>query len=398
MSENSTDFTGSAWESLYGVIEDPYFRRKNASLIYEALDQNLKVVPFCMFLKRYIYRRAGLTGDINEIQDDVYYIIIRDSFKDNHTPRSFAPTSAKFSQLAGNWLTQYSAKRSTVFLLGFGLKMSLEDVEVFLVKVLREQSFDKYDPFEVICRYCFQNRFGFPKYDELNSKFESLSPNDVSFDALQSHTEFSDLTSEDKLMEYLAYLKFTYSVSHSGNMLIRQYAELFEKAKEKAAVLMNTMEVDSELISSVLSDSPVKKKHYSADMISAGDIEKLISAAVPVDKSGNLISCKKSKLNLQFSGKRFSRQRVNEILNSVIKADRFDFIILNFFIISQTKFASVKDRYMAFIDTSNEILEKAGFGKLYVVNPYECFLMMCSITPDPLETYSDVIEKSYRKF
>ena len=34
-------------------------------------------------------------------------------------------------------------------------------------------------------------------------------------------------------------------------------------------------------------------------------------------------------------------------------------------------------------------------GPLYVANPYECFVLMCMLSVSPLETYTEVIEKSY---
>ena len=35
-------------------------------------------------------------------------------------------------------------------------------------------------------------------------------------------------------------------------------------------------------------------------------------------------------------------------------------------------------------------------GPLYIANPYECFILMCLLSEDPLGTYSDVLEVSYR--
>ena len=50
---------------------------------------------------------------------------------------------------------------------------------------------------------------------------------------------------------------------------------------------------------------------------------------------------------------------------------------------------------MQFLNTTNEILEKCGMGELYVSNPYECFVLVCILSDDPLGTYADVWEMSY---
>ena len=52
---------------------------------------------------------------------------------------------------------------------------------------------------------------------------------------------------------------------------------------------------------------------------------------------------------------------------------------------------------MDFLDSTNEILEKCFMGKFYIQNPYECFLLMCMLSDDPLGTYADVWELSYEK-
>ena len=64
----------------------------------------------------------------------MYKEIVVDSFKETYTPKSMNPTSTKLSALVNNWLNQASVKRETVFLLGFGLKMTTEDVSDFLTR------------------------------------------------------------------------------------------------------------------------------------------------------------------------------------------------------------------------------------------------------------------------
>ncbi|MCC8141469.1 MAG: hypothetical protein LIO56_02900 [Lachnospiraceae bacterium] len=123
----------------------------------------------------------------------------------------------------------------------------------------------------------------------------------------------------------------------------------------------------------------------------------MICSAIPVDRHGNLTPGKASGLNDQFSGKRFSRQHIHDILTGKAEINRFDLITLNFFVFSQKteEFSSAEQRYGSFIDSTNNILEECFLGPLYIANPYECFVLMCILSDDPLGTYADVWELSY---
>ena len=132
--------------------------------------------------------------------------------------------------------------------------------------------------------------------------------------------------------------------------------------------------------------------------ISESDLEQILCSAIPMDANGNLISTRLSTLNAQFEGKRFSRKRINNILLRKSEPDRFDLITLNFpiFSLRVEEEPNAKKRYMRFIESTNRILSDCFMGPLYVTNPYECFVLMCMLSVSPLETYNDVIEKSYR--
>ena len=44
-----------------------------------------------------------------------------------------------------------------------------------------------------------------------------------------------------------------------------------------------------------------------------------------------------------------------------------------------------------------EILARCGMSEIYIVNPYECFLLMCLLTDCPLAVFSEIWEKSYEE-
>ena len=88
---------------------------------------------------------------------------------------------------------------------------------------------------------------------------------------------------------------------------------------------------------------------------------------------------------------------MNEILTGGAEVSRFDLITLNFFVFSQEldAYPQAVTRYSAFCDSTNGILNRCSMGELYIQNPYECFVLMCILSNDPLGVYADVWERSY---
>ena len=113
---------------------------------------------------------------------------------------------------------------------------------------------------------------------------------------------------------------------------------------------------------------------------------------------GNLKKMSASILAKHFSQKRFSRQRINNILNHKFPVERFDLITLEFFVISQEMADDDPyTRYRHFLDEIQGILARCGMGEIYIVNPYECFILMCLLTDCPLAVFSEIWEMSYEE-
>ncbi len=417
------DFTDAAWESLYDVVDDAQFLNKDAQLIYDSLKHRLRIRSFGDYLKRYIYLKAGLTDPFNEIPLKEYQLIIRSSFSDNHTPASFTLTTAKLSALSKNWLTQQTVKRNVVFLLGFGLNMSVEDVNMFLTKALREQEINPKNPFEVICWYCYHNQYSYLKYEQLWQIYNDTMPNSLDMGRIYCEQTIGVRNSmhmihdDAALIAHLAKLKANEKMSAMSLTAKQCFDELYDEARDLIAKIYNAYEAE-EYENAVqkyirklsyndrLYDSEKQKrieqfrsrrKVFCREDITESDIEHIICAAIPTDRHGNLTPSKASKLNDQFSGKRFSRQRIGDILAGKAEVTRFDLITLNFFVFSQKldEYPESKTRYLKFYESMNAILEKCFLGKLYIQNPYECFVLMCILSDEPLGTYADVWELSY---
>ena len=417
------DFTGGAWESLYDTVDDDLFLDKDAELIYDSLKQRLKLIPFGDYLKRYIYLHTALNERYNDVPLSEYQAVIRESFARTSTPPSFVETTAKLSALSKNWLTQQTVKRNVVFLLGFGLNMGPDDVNSFLTKALREQQINPKDPFEAICWYCYKNRYGFSKFKELWERYKAAPavPSDINslmneYTAVVQNTMYS-VNNDISLISYVCELKAEQNASRSGVTAKEEFTRLYDRARELIAGIYNDEEEErrfeevaeyrrklisgGRLYDHEISERVAKFREsirtFTKNDISEGDIEHIICSAIPTDRHGNLTPGKASALNEHFAGKRLSRQRIAEIRAGKSDVNRFDLITLNFFIFSQTldRYRNEKQRYAEFVRSTNEILEKCLMGTLYIPNPYECFILMCILSEDPLGTYADVWEMSY---
>ena len=55
------------------------------------------------------------------------------------------------------------------------------------------------------------------------------------------------------------------------------------------------------------------------------------------------------------------------------------------------------ERFKRFVDSTNDILKRCGMLELYPVNPFESFLLLCLLSDEPFDLYTDVMEYSYNQ-
>ena len=417
--DRNLDFTVRAKESFLEAVKDPYFRDRDCDVIFDLLRSGMRIVPFGDYLKRYIYRKAELRGNYAEIPVSVYQEIICEEFRDRQVPCSFTPSSLRLRNAAKNWLEQQAVNRQVVLLLGFGLGMDAGDVDMFLTKALQEYGLDAKDPFEALCLYCYRNRLGYPKFEEMWEAFRAAgdgeSPAAAGSGNLESTVRFreklSGVSGEAELFMFLDSLP---GARRQGVSARQAFDRLYGKAREIVAGIMTAAEADTaeknagrigEALSREdrlydfqkvqrIAGEREKRAVYTREQVTPADLESVILSAVPKDSHGNLASLKGSALEKQFLGKRLSRQRLAEILAGEAPVTRYDLLTLLFFNFSQED-TGPKERYLSFLREANRTLEECGFGPVYVANPYECFLLLCLLAGDPLGTYADVWELSY---
>ena len=167
----------------------------------------------------------------------------------------------------------------------------------------------------------------------------------------------------------------------------QEFQRLLQRAKEIIAAMYQKDE-----------EEKGRNKIWKAENITPSDLEKVICNGIPINRMGNLKKMSASILAKHFSQKRFSRQRITNILNHKFPVERFDLLTIEFFIVSQEmEDDDPYDRYHHFIEEAQGILKKCGMSEIYIVNPYECFLLMCLLTDCPLAVFSEIWEKSYEE-
>ena len=218
-------------------------------------------------------------------------------------------------------------------------------------------------------------------------------------------------------MAYLSTLKVSRTASRMSVTARQQFDALYDSARDLIAAMYNDSEAERDAramedyrnrlshndrmyeYEKMLHLAQRRERHHTFTRaeITPGDVERVICSAIPMDRHGNLMPIRFSAFRDHFRMRKFSRQRLNDILTCETEVDRFDLITLNFFLYSQRvdDYPNAKTRYEAFVQSSNRILRSCGMGTLYLANPYECFLLMCILAEDPLGTYADVWEMAY---
>ena len=193
------------------IISSREFEDMPSETIFNYLHDQMEIVSFGDYLKRYIYEGGKMDEPFSEVGEEYYVSFIADSFAMNRAPHAFRPVKTRWSNIIKRWLRSSSAKRSTVFLLGFGLNMSDADVSMFLMKVIKEQDFRFDDPRETIFWFCYHHGYPYSTalmlLDEYETSVADTENANAGFWESVNGTLPVYLSNPEKLKEYLIYLK-----------------------------------------------------------------------------------------------------------------------------------------------------------------------------------------------
>lgn len=385
----SYEYTRYTKYQIYSTLESDDFKKMDSETIFHFISDKMEIVPFNDYLKRFIYQRTGMEEPFGSMGDKEYLNIMVNSFSENAAPYAFTPVKRKMRSVLRLILGKEGVKRSTIFLLGFGLNMSDSEVEEFLTKVNKEESFDFSNPEETVFWFCFHNHYRYSKAKELLDYYEALDTESETNESLwkaMRHDPKMYVHNEKELRIYLKYLK-----------------SFLDTEDPSYEVFMNLYDRVRELIASIYKDSAFidnKEETYSKEDISPYIIESVFYTEIPREEKGNLEKMSASLLSKQFQNKRMGRQHISNILSRKSRPDRFDLITMLFFIYASDISYGVAeedrtDRFRDYVDEINDILQQCNMAGIYPVNPYEAFILMCLVTEDPLNAYYDVWRLSY---
>lgn len=387
------EYTRKSVLNLSQIVDSQQFANQDSETIFRYLQNEMEIVSFGDYLKRYIYRKTGVSTPFADLDDSFYISVINDSFKMNRAPYAFKETTTRRSTTVKSWLRNASVRRSQVFLLGFGLGMDDKDVSDFLTKVLKEQDLRFNDPDETIYWHCFHCGRPYSYALAMQKYYAGIQPGqdtDPSFWKAVMGSLKIYLSNEDKLKEYLVFLKL-----HQGDhrdTVSREFKSLYDRAVQAAGKLLSDEEWFSKETGELIGSAD---GNYT---VNPADIEAILCSGIPLTGSKNLSPINRSTLSGAFQKKRMSRQRISRIMTGKAEADRFDIITLLFLVYAITVEPDwPTERYMKYIDEANEILDLCNMMGIYPVNPYESFVLMCLLTEEPLSVYNDVWEMSYKE-
>lgn len=414
------EYTRKAAQNIQRVYDSEFFDEQDSEEIFQYLSRNMPDFSFSDQLKRYIYNtkmKEDSKRPFEEVTDKEYVKIIIDSFKDSDTDFSWQQTTAKPGATVRKWLSGRIVKRDTVLLLGFGLGMTYSTVSEFLTKYIFEEDFKLQNHFEAICFHCLWNHKNFQAAQEYLHQYDEISEEDCRKDAYseaaaqQLISDVQDrralLSKEPFLIEYLHALKARYFRSLSADAASESQNDPALKSAGQVKAQQEFRRLYQEACTSAYeelsaSDEDWQRKGRTVADVTSGTLEKMLCSGIPVNSSGNLEKNSASRLGKAFNGYRMSRQRIDSLLKGKGKVERADLITLEFFIFALDRTyddptdpnVPVK-RLHDFWEEMERVLKNCEMFPFYLVNPYESFIAMCTVTGAPLDTYNSIWEYSY---
>ena len=401
--DEAKEFTRRARKNIGAVISAEDFQGQSAEMIYEYLLSQESHATFCDHLKRYLYEHNYEHNRFDRPYSDItineYANLIIDSFKANNVPISLQPTTRKPMAAVKKWLTQASVNRSVIFRLGFGLKMSVQDVDTFLKKAISESTFNMADHEEAIYQYCFYNQLSYDKAVSFLEYYQSIeTPAEAGSQA--KGFRVGKMTSDEELYEYLQFLKNQVRYERKNDKAYDYFDILLGRVRSMIASerrFTNTAHVIAEMSENT--------KGLVTSGISNQIIEETIYSGISYNEDMNLQSMGDSSLKDVFGRYRLTRARIGSLQKRKSKVERYDLITLLFVIFanehSDEEYADFsetdpKERCMRFTEEANHILSQCGMIHLYPVNPYESFILLCLLSEDPWESFCETWYQSYR--
>jgi hypothetical protein len=346
-------------------------------------------------IARYIYRHGG-----KQLEGEALREYIMKAFEDNGMKQrgSMDPErSTKLGSQLNRWLESPVTRisRKTCFLFCFGLNMNEQDASTML-RILRQPDFVPRDYEEAIYYYCLRNNLQYAGVEEWLRIYGSLLAEGENEDPAEDDDFTTDSNTRllrdglryvanleiekiKKDAEFTSYLRMLIKMPENkrqSNTRAKVYRSIYRKFCENFSehhymIDENTDKNCFDAFEEVLKRFPTNHIQVP-EIIQTMAAEKLIS--IPALSSSSL-------------EKKIGGEQSTEI-------NREDILTIVFLYCScgvgykagEEKYNYAK-RKARFIYLASRRLEAAGFGDVYLLNPYELFLVSCLLQPKPLEYF-----------
>ena len=374
---SSCSFTLDAEDRLFEAADTLLPEKTDSPTLLNFFRDRMRVIPFGDYLKRYLYLAAGMEGPFHEIPNETYRKILINAFRENVTPASLRGDRVHLSTAAWRWLEYPTAQRDGVLLLGFGLSMTVEDVNLLLTKACHGHVLDPDDPLEGICAHCYARQYSFSRMKLLRSMLAEAPETWES--QLKQKSPGAGFRAERMLHDDLSLLR-RLSAAEQPTPMVRKTREVFSALYDQVCVQI------------------AKEMNKERAAVTCSDIERHFCPITRLDAHGNMIMTLRRDMRTFLEGKRMSRHRVYMLLNNRLPLTRYDLLNLIFFLCAgKNAWAEPRERLAWFKDQANRYLAECGFGPVYMADPYECLLILSLLSEDPMGFYLDILEQAMEK-
>ena len=300
-----------------------------------------------------------------------------------------------------DWLKGNCTRSTVIEKLSFILDMNVNEVSIFLHKVLGERGYNFKDFNEIIYYFCLNNKLKVDEAKELIKYYKRKCEEIKKYNNESKHTttlkeEILNIKDKEELIEYL--IKNNISLNKINNSINTEFKNIYEEVIEILQLIYKDINCNRDTV------------------------EKLMFSGIPIkDKISGAYSSiiKNDKIN-KFLKNIINRDKVDKIYEGKRQATRKDLIMINFFrfsllvsgyeeLINSEKYGDLSENLsiiqkkepiqnmLGFRDEMDEILLQNDMGTLYIPNRFDNFILLSLCYQNPYEHFSDVVESTFEE-
>lgn len=381
-------------------------------------DNCIQPASFPQYLKKFV--RTNYGSRLKGKETENYVDFLKAEFERNGVKKGSFDGGTTVRGAIESWLQESDnddgnkVKRDSILLLSLGLKLSVDQMTEMFNKGIRQTGINPHNPREAICYYCLNCSFDYPyeKYCELWEKYMHSNPGgkyEQTEYTADIYTRLSEIKTDDELLGFLAETCSQEKCAKFSKTAREEYLKLFDRVKVPAVVIYNKeiIERQKALGEKTSSDG------WPPEKMTPNALQKLLYNG-SLDDNNNVLSNYHVLNNAKkFACIHFRKDDYAKIKNNTKTVTRYDLITMSFLLHACTakadpsawkqtheykKEPNVEKKNVIcekFENDTNAILEKCKFMKLYEGSPYESFLILCMLTGDPFQTYTDLMSNSY---